>query len=198
MTTNSSEILTLLLGPLLGLPVALLPIHILWINLVSDGLPAISLSFEKAEKDVMKRPPRPPQHSVFADGRGLHMIWVGILMAGIALSLQAWAIRNELPWQTMVFNFLCISQMGHVLAIRSERQSFFGIGLFSNKLLIGSVLLTLLLQALLTYVPFFQSMFKTEPLALREFIIVGVASVLIFAAVEIEKFVRRRKSTTFS
>ncbi len=193
MTTNSSEILTLLLGPLIGLPVALLPIHILWINLVSDGLPAISLSFEKAEKDIMKRPPRPPQQTVFAEGRGLHMIWVGILMAGIALSLQGWAIRNDMPWQTMVFNFLCLSQMGHVLAIRSEKQSFFSIGLFSNKLLIGSVMITLLLQIAITYIPFLQSVFKTESLTLYEFVLVGVGSVLIFAAVEIEKMVKRKK-----
>ena len=193
MTTNSSEILTLLLGPLIGLPVALLPIHILWINLVSDGLPAISLSFEKAEKDIMKRPPRPPQQTVFAEGRGLHMIWVGILMAGIALSLQGWAIRNDMPWQTMVFNFLCISQMCHVLAIRSEKQSFFSVGLFSNKLLIGSVLLTLLLQAAITYIPFLQSVFKTQALTLNEFLLVGGASILIFVAVEIEKLVRRKR-----
>jgi Ca2+-transporting ATPase len=192
MTTNSSEILTLLLGPLLGLPVALLPIHILWINLVSDGLPAISLSFERAEKDIMKRPPRPPNHSVFADGRGIHMIWVGILMAGVALSIQAWAIRNGLPWQTMVFNFLCLSQMGHVLAIRSETQSFFQVPLFSNKLLIGSVLLVFLLQFAITYLPFFQEIFKTESLSVTEFLIVAGASSLIFFAVEIEKLVRRR------
>ena len=193
MTTNSSEILTLLLGPLIGLPVALLPIHILWINLVSDGLPAISLSFEKAEKDIMKRPPRPPQQTVFAEGRGLHMIWVGILMAVIALSLQGWALRNDMPWQTMVFNFLCISQMCHVLAIRSEKQSFFSVGLFSNKLLIGSVMLTLLLQAAITYVPFLQTVFKTQALTLNEFLLVGGASILIFVAVEIEKFVRRKR-----
>ena len=192
MTTNSSEILTLLLGPLIGLPVALLPIHILWINLVSDGLPAISLSFEKAEKDIMKRPPRPPQQTVFAEGRGLHMIWVGILMAGIALSLQGWAIRNDMPWQTMVFNFLCLSQMGHVLAIRSEKQSFFSIGLFSNRLLIGSVMVTILLQVAITYVPFLQSVFKTESLSLHEFVLVGVGSILIFAAVEVEKLVKRK------
>jgi Ca2+-transporting ATPase len=196
MTTNSSEILTLLLGPLIGLPVALLPIHILWINLVSDGLPAISLSFERAEKDIMKRPPRPPQQTVFAEGRGLHMIWVGILMAGIALSLQGWAIRNDMPWQTMVFNFLCLSQMGHVLAIRSEKQSFFSIGLMSNKLLIGSVMITLLLQIFITYVPFLQSVFKTESLTVDEFVLVGLGSILIFAAVEIEKMVKRKKENS--
>src|SRR5674476_515440 len=101
MTTNSGELWTLLLGPIFGLPVALLPIHILWINLVTDGLPSISLSFEKAEKNIMNRPPRPPQQSVFANGRGMHMIWVGMLMAGIALSAQSWAISHGLHWQTI-------------------------------------------------------------------------------------------------
>ncbi len=197
MTTNSGELWTLLLGPILGLPVALLPIHILWINLVSDGLPAISLSFEKAEKDIMNRPPRPPQESVFANGRGLHMIWVGILMAGITLSAQGWAIRNGLHWQTIVFNVLCLSQMGHVLAIRSEHQSLFRIGFFSNRPLIGAVLLALLLQFVITYTPFLQNIFKTESLTLKEFIIVGAASSLVFFAVEIEKIISRKRDTKF-
>lgn len=200
MTTNAGELLTLLLGPMIGLPVALLPIHILWINLVSDGLPAISLSFEKAEKDIMIRPPRPPQQSVFANGMGMHMIWVGILMAGITLSLQSWAIKNGLHWQTIVFNVLCLCQMGHVLAIRSEKQSLFSIGIFSNKPLIGSVLIVLLLQIVITYTPLFQPIFHTEALTLKEFIIVGAASSLVFFAVEIEKaiFRNRNKIVIFS
>ena len=193
MTTNSGELWTLLLGPMIGLPVALLPIHILWINLVSDGLPAISLSFEKAEKDIMNRPPRPPQQTVFANGRGMHMIWVGMLMAGISLSAQAWAINNDLHWQTIVFNVLCLSQMGHVLAIRSEKQSLFSIGIFSNKPLIGAVLIALLLQFIITYTPFLQPIFQTESLSLYEFVIVGAASSLVFFAVEIEKIVSRRR-----
>jgi Ca2+-transporting ATPase len=193
MTTNSGELWILLLGPVIGLPVALLPIHILWINLVSDGLPAISLSFEKAEKDIMQRPPRAPQESIFANGRGIHMIWVGILMAGIALSLQAWAIKSNLHWQTLVFNVVCLSQMGHVLAIRSESRSLFSIGMFSNKPLFGAVLLTVLLQLLITYIPFLQSIFKTQSLSPNEFIIVGIASSLVFFAVEIEKGISKRK-----
>jgi Ca2+-transporting ATPase len=194
MTTNSGELWTLLLGPMLGLPVALLPIHILWINLVTDGLPAISLSFEKAEKDIMKRPPRPPQQSVFANGRGLHMIWVGLLMAVITLAAQSWAINNGLHWQTIVFNVLCLSQMGHVLAIRSEKQSFFGAGIFSNKLLIAAVVLALVLQYAITYVPFLQPIFQTEALNFKEFIVVGVLSSLVFFAVEIEKAISRRRN----
>jgi Ca2+-transporting ATPase len=193
MTTNSGELWILLLGPVIGLPVALLPIHILWINLVSDGLPAISLSFEKAEKDIMQRPPRAPQESIFANGRGIHMIWVGILMAGIALSLQGWAIKSNLHWQTLVFNVVCLSQMGHVLAIRSERRSLFSIGVFSNKPLFGAVLLTVLLQLLITYIPFLQSIFKTQSLSPNEFILVGIASSLVFFAVEIEKGISKRK-----
>lgn len=193
MTTNSGELWTLLLGPMIGLPVALLPIHILWINLVSDGLPAISLSFEKAEKNIMNRQPRPPQQSVFANGMGLHIIWVGILMAGITLSLQGWAIRNGMHWQTIVFNVLCLCQMGHVLAIRSEKHSLFSIRIFSNKPLLGAVIIALLLQLAITYVPFFQPIFKTEALALNEFLLVGAASSLVFFAVEIEKKISRRK-----
>lgn len=194
MTTNSGELWTLLLGPMLGLPVALLPIHILWINLVSDGLPAISLSYEKAEKDIMHRPPRPPQETVFAGGRGLHMVGVGILMAGITLSAQAWAIKNGLEWQTIVFNVLCLCQMGHVLAIRSEKRSLFSIGIFSNKPLIGAVIITFLLQYIITYSPALQPIFHTKSLSLYEFLMVGAASSLVFFAVEIEKaFFRRKK-----
>ena len=192
MSSNSGELWTLLIGPLIGLPIALLPIHILWINLVTDGLPAISLSFEKAEKGIMQRPPRPPRESVFANGRGVRMIWVGMLMAGIALSMQAWALKNGLHWQTIVFNVVCMSQMGNVLAIRSEMQSLFSIGIFSNKPLIASVLLTFLLQFMITYIPFLQSIFKTQALSLDEFIIVGIASSLVFVAVEIDKVIYRK------
>ncbi|MGB5007960.1 MAG: cation-translocating P-type ATPase [Ferruginibacter sp.] len=193
MTTNSGELWTLLLGPMLGLPVALLPIHILWINLVSDGLPAISLSFEKAEKNIMNRPPRPPQQTVFANGRGMHMIWVGMLMAGIALAAQGWAINNGLHWQTIVFNVLCLCQMGHVLAIRSENQSLFSIGIFSNKPLIGAVLIAFLLQFMITYTPLLQPVFKTESLSLFEFLIVGAASSIVFFEVELEKIFTGRR-----
>lgn len=197
MTTNSSELWTLLIGPIVGLPVALLPIHILWINLVSDSLPAISLSFEKAEKDIMERPPRPPQQSIFANGRGFHMIWVGMLMGAVALFMQSWAVKNGLPWQTIVFNVLCLSQMGHVLAIRSETQSFFSIGIFSNKLMIWSVFLVLVLQSVVTYTPLLQPIFHTKALSVKEFLAVGAASSLVFFAVEIEKTIfRRRKIRT--
>lgn len=142
----------------------------------------------------MTRPPRSPKHNVFSDGRGMHMIWVGMLMAGIALSLQGWAIRNGLHWQTMVFNVLCLCQLGHVLAIRSERQSFFTQGILTNKPLIGAVCIGFILQFAITYIPFFQPIFKTESLSLNEFILVVAASSLVFFAVEVEKIISRKRS----
>lgn len=193
MTTNSGELWTLLLGPLIGLPIALLPIHILWMNLVTDGLPAITLSFEKAEKNIMSRPPRSPQESVFTNGRGLHMIWVGMLMAGLALAAQSFAIRNSLHWQTIVFNLLCIGQMAHLLAIRSQNQSLFTLGIFTNKPLLGAVLLTLVSQFIVTYTPVLHPVFKTQSLSFAEFLGVGVMASLVFFGVEIEKAVSRKR-----
>jgi len=122
------------------------------------------------------------------------MIWVGMLMAGIALGAQSYAIKNGLHWQTIVFNVLCLGQMAHILAIRSENQSLFSIGIFSNKPLIISVLLTFVLQAVVTYTPFLQPIFKTESLSVTEFIGVGAVASLVFVAVEIEKAFSRRKN----
>ncbi|MFA4918012.1 MAG: cation-translocating P-type ATPase [Thermodesulfovibrionales bacterium] len=195
LTTNSGEIWTLFLAPLVGLPIPLLPIHILWINLVTDGLPALALSAEPAESDVMKRPPRHPKESIFAHGLGSHAIWVGLLMAGIVLFLQAWSLKTEhVHWQTMVFTVLCLTQLGHVLAIRSEKQSLFRMGLFSNKYLFGAVALTFLLQMATIYVPFLNPIFKTEPLTLSELTITIALSSVVFFAVEVEKLIKRRKA----
>ena len=195
LTSNAGEIWVIFLAPLAGLPIPLLPVHILWINLVTDGLPGLALSSEKAEKDIMQRSPRHPKESIFAKGLGVHVMWVGLLMGAIALGMQAWSINDgNSHWQTMVFNVLCLSQMGHVLAIRSESQSFFSMGIFSNKPLIGAVLLTLGLQLAVTYVPFLQPIFRTEALTLNEFLLVAAVSSVVFFAVEIEKaFVRRRR-----
>ncbi len=194
LTTNSGELLTLFLAPLVGLPIPLLPIHILWINLLTDSLPALALSAEPAEKDIMERPPRHPQESIFAQGLGIHAIWVGFLMAGIVLFVQAWSIRTEhAHWQTMVFTVLSLTQLGHVLAIRSEKESLFRIGLFSNKFLIGAVVLTFILQMATIYVPALNPIFKTEPLTLPELAFTLILSSVIFFAVEIEKLFKRRR-----
>ncbi|MFA6056412.1 MAG: cation-translocating P-type ATPase [Thermodesulfovibrionales bacterium] len=193
LTTNSGEIWTLFLAPLVGLPIPLLPIHILWINLVTDGLPALALSVEPAEGDVMRRPPRRPKESIFAHGLGLHAICFGLLMAGVVIFVQAWSLTTgHAHWQTMVFTVLCLSQLGHVLAIRSEKESLFKMGIFSNKYLLGAVVLTFILQMATIYVPFLTPIFKTESLTLNELTFTLILSSVVFFAVEIEKLVRRR------
>jgi Ca2+-transporting ATPase len=194
LTTNSGEIWTLFLAPFVGLPIPLLPIHILWINLVTDGLPALALSLEPEEGDIMKRPPRHPRESIFAQGLGAHALWVGLLMAAVTLSLQAWSLHVESAhWQTMVFSVLCLLQLGHVMAIRSEKESLFRQGLFTNKPLLVSVLAALALQLGTIYIPALNPVFKTEPLSLGEFLVVLALSSVVFIAVEIEKMLTRRK-----
>ncbi|MEK7724741.1 MAG: HAD-IC family P-type ATPase, partial [Acidobacteriota bacterium] len=191
MTCNGAEIWSISIPPLLGLPIPLLPIQILWINLVTDGLPALALAGEQAEKNVMNRPPRPTNESLFSDGVGYHIIWVGLLMAGVTLGTQAWAINTGLEhWQTMVFTVLSLSQLGHVLAIRSDRTFLYQQGIFTNLPLLGSVLLTFGLQMAVVYLPFMNDIFRTKPLSLKELGICLVMSAVVFHAVELEKWVK--------
>jgi Ca2+-transporting ATPase len=195
MTGNSGEIWAIFLAPFFMLPIPLLAIHILWINLVTDGLPGLALASEPAESNIMKRPPRNPKENIFSNGMGKHILWVGFLMGITTLGIQFWAINSgDTHWQTMAFTVLCFSQMGHVMAIRSERESLFKIGVFSNKPLLGALLLTVLLQMMLIYVPFFNSIFKTQPLSIYELAITLAVSSVVFWAVELEKWIFRLRN----
>ncbi len=193
MTSNAGEIWVLFLAPFLGLPLPLLPIHILWINLVTDGLPGLALAVEPQERGIMERPPRPPQENVFAHGMWQHILWCGLLIAGLSLAAQAWAWQGASEnWQTIVFTVLTLSQLVHALAIRSEKDSLFAIGIGSNRYLLGAVLLTLLLQLMVIYVPFFNSIFRTAPLTLEELAVCVTLPWLVLVAVELEKWLARR------
>ena len=193
VTTNSGEIWTMFLATLCGLPIPLLPIQILWINLVTDGLPGLALTAEPEESNIMRRPPRPPQESIFARGLGVHVLWVGPLMAALVLGTQAWSLASASShWQTTVFTVLCLSQLAHVLGIRSERESLFGQGLFSNLPLLGAVALTFVLQMATIYVPALNSIFKTMPLSPAELAATCAIAAVVFVAVEIEKSTKRR------
>ncbi|MBL8220208.1 MAG: cation-translocating P-type ATPase [Bryobacterales bacterium] len=193
LATNSGEIWLMLLSPFLGMPLPLLPLQILWMNLVTDGLPALALGVEPPDPDVMRRPPHPPSESIFARGLGRHVIWVGLLMGLLSLGLgyHYWKNGDE-HWQTVLFTTLTLSQMAHVLAIRSEKQSLFRIGLFTNRPLIAAVALTVVLQIALIYVPFLQSFFKTMALPWWDLGVTMIASSVVFWAVELEKWLFRR------
>ncbi len=197
MTSNSGEIWAIFLAPFFLLPTPLLAIHILWINLVTDGLPGLALASEPAEANIMNRPPRHPKENIFSNGMGRHILWVGFLMGITTLGIQYWSIYSEIAhWQTMAFTVLCFSQMGHVMAIRSNRESLFKIGIFSNKPLLGALFLTVILQMIIIYVPFFNTIFKTQPLTIYELTITLVVSSVVFWAVEIEKWIIRLRNKT--
>jgi Ca2+-transporting ATPase len=192
MTGNSGEIWTIFLAPLFGLPIPLLPIHILWINLVTDGLPGLALAAEPAERGIMQRPPRAPTESLFAHGMWQHILFVGLLIGGLCLAVQAWTIATmPSSAQTMVFTSLTLAQMAHVLAIRSEGDALWRLGLLSNRPLLGAVLLTFALQLATIYIPWLQPVFRTVPLSGVELGICLAAAVVVLLAVEAEKAWRR-------
>lgn len=191
LSCNLAEILTILCAPLLGLPIPLLPIHILWINLVTDGLPGIALATEPAEKDIMKRPPRKPEESLFAGGMLYQVCFTGLILAAGALIAQYWAAQhgyNEREQQTVVFTVLCFSQLANALSVRSVYRPVFAVRLIANPLLIGSVLITVLLQVALVYTPAMHTIFKTVALdnsLLAEIIIIPIACLLLIELIKL-------------
>jgi Ca2+-transporting ATPase len=194
LSSNTAEIWVMLVGPLLGMPLPLLPLQILWVNLVTDGLPGLALAVEPAEPGIMRRPPFEPNESVFSRGIGRQILWIGIIIGFVSLAAgySFWRVEPDGAWQTMVFTTLTLAQMGNVLATRSTRESFFKIGPFSNRSMIGAVLLTIVLQLLVVYVPFLQRLFETEPLTLMQLLISVVLGSVVFWAAEFEKLLVRK------
>jgi Ca2+-transporting ATPase len=171
----------------------LLPIQILWINLVTDGLPGLALSTEPAEQGIMQRPPRPLQESIFAHGMWQHMVWVGLLIGALSLGGQAWAYHGGSDnWQTLVFTVLTFSQLVHALVIRSSRESLFTQGILTNPALLITVLLTIVLQLMVIYVPGLNIVFHTTPLTPTELLVCFSLPLLVMVAVESEKWLVRR------
>jgi Ca2+-transporting ATPase len=192
LTSNAGEIWVMLLAPLAGMPLPLLPLQILWINLVTDGLPGLALGVEPSERDTMDRPPHHPQENIFGRGLGRHVAWVGLLMGLVSLGMGYWMWRTGWDnWQTMLFTTLTLSQMGHAVAVRS-RDSLFKVGLLSNRALLGAVLLTFVLQMAVVYVPFLQNLFRTDALSLGELLLSLILSTVVFWGVELEKWLMRR------
>lgn len=200
LSSNTGELWVMLVGPLLGMPFPLEAIQILWINLVTDGIPGLALTVEGSERGIMKRKPFHPNESVFSRGIGWQIIWVGILMGIVSLGIGYWSwLSNGRvdtgSWRTMIFTVLTLSQMGNALAIRSNDDSLFSIGIFSNKAMVGAVVSTFLLQLALIYVPFLQEFFHTTALSASELGLSIVASVIVFIAIELEKWYRRQKNS---
>ncbi len=194
MTSNFGEIVVMLVGPFVGLGLPLLPLQILWVNLVTDGLPGLALTQEPAEPNTMKRPPRNPKEQIFGRGLGIDVLWVGALMGIVSLLVGLWAFNfnHEFAWQTMIFTTLTMAQMGNALATRSESQTLMEAGILTNKSLLGAVFLTLLLQLAVIYVPFLQKIFETQSLTLLEIGISLGASLLVLILIDGVKVIKRK------
>lgn len=204
LSCNASEIAVMLLWPIVALIVgvklgmdagiALLPLQILWMNLVTDGLPALALGVENAEKNVMHRPPFSSQESIFGRGMTSFIVVFGILMSIIAIGMGMWAYASGDPaWQTLLFTTLIFNQIILALGIRSEDQSLFSIGLFSNPAMVLAFVSTVVLQLIVIYVPFFQRIFGTQPLYTRDVLLALGMALLVLVGTELWKWNIRRK-----
>ncbi len=192
---NTGEIWTMLVAPFLGLPLPLLPLQILWINLVTDGLPGLAFGLEPAERGTMQRAPYPRSESIFARGLAWHVIWVGLLLGAVSMAVGVFYRRaGSEAWQTMIFTTLTLAQMGHALAIRSGRDSFFARGVSVNPLLYAAVSLTLALQLAVVYFPPLQKVFHTVALPFPDLALALALSTVVFWAVELEKWFFRRRA----
>ena len=184
LASNVGEILVMLFAMILALPLPLVPIQILWVNLVTDGLPAMALGLDKPEGDVMKRKPRHPKEGVFARGLGWKVVSRGFLIGGVTLLAFIIAYHqhpDQLEYaQTIAFATLVLAQLIHVFDCRSE-VSVFSRNPFGNMYLVWAVLSSLLLMLVVIYLPGLQPIFHTVSIEPRDWLlIVGLSSIPTF------------------
>lgn len=194
---NIGKVLVMLLAPVAGISLALLPLQLLWLNLLTDGLLGLGLGLEPAEKGTMKKPPRLPQESIFSGGMGAHVIWVGLAIGLMALGAGLLYFDPGNPadkrWQTVIFTSLAFMQMGQALASRSSQESLFSMGLFSNPVLLGLVLLTIAAQLIVVYLPVLDQFFQVTPLQWDEMLLCVGLGIVTLILLEAEKVWLRRK-----
>lgn len=195
LSCNAGEILVMFTASLIGMPVPLLPIHILWVNLVTDGLPALALGIDPIEKDIMNRPPRPPHEPVITKHIAFTMLLQGSFIAACSLLAFCFVYYYEKEGigsaRSAAFIVLACSQLFHAFNCRNLKVSLFKIGVFTNKSLVAAALFSFLLQMMVIYTPFFQIVFKTVPLGLLDWVVVIVVSSFPLWAMEIVKLIRR-------
>jgi Ca2+-transporting ATPase len=196
--SNVGEVIVIGAAPLLGLSgIPLSPLQILWMNLVTDGLPALALAVEPAEANIMQHPPLNPKESIFAGGLGAYILRIGLIFAVITIILMEWAYfyaqgtSDPDSWKTMVFTTLCIAQMGHALAVRSHDRLTIELPPFSNPYLLAAVVMTTILQLMLIYVEPLRNFFETHLLSMEQLLVCLGFSSLMFIWIELEKILIR-------
>lgn len=210
LSCNAGEIFALFFAILLGWAAPLKSIHILWVNLITDTLPALSLGIDPGDKDVMKEKPRDPKQSLFANGAGTMVILNGLLiglltLAAFVIGAKLYSGHTELfplfpedisenalrHARTMAFVVLSVSQLFHSFNMRHPEKSIFQVGLFTNKFLIGSVILGILLQDVVITIPVLRDVFDVFDLYYKDWLIVGALSIMPLVINEIVKLFKR-------
>jgi Ca2+-transporting ATPase len=194
LSGNLAEVAVMALGPLLGTPIPLLPLQILWLNLVTDGLPAMAMAVEPPEPGVMKRPPTPLGESLLGSDRGLRMVMRGGALT-LLVGVPAFLLWNagDTAWQTVLFTSIAFAELAGTFAMRSERVSLWRLGPLTNRALVGAVVVTVVLQVLLVVVPFARDIIGLEPLAAGHWLLaVGIAFAYL-VVVEVDKAIHRSR-----
>jgi Ca2+-transporting ATPase len=193
---NLGKVLVMLAAPLFGINVALRPLQLLWLNLLTDGLMGIGLGVEPAEPDTMSKSPRPPDAPVLGRASRVHIGWVGLAIAGATLGLGAAyfdpAQPEDTTWQTMIFAVLGFTQIGHALGLRATGHSSFSIT--TNPLMALLTLAALVLQLAAIYLPFTDRFFGLIPLSLKDLGIAFSMGIFAWAGVQVEKWLSRGTS----
>lgn len=196
LSCNLSEVLVMLFAALLGLPLPLLPIQILWMNLVTDGIPALALAVDPKAPDLMTRPPRRPEARLLDGSRLLAIGGEGVMLGVIALgafSYSLYGLHQELDQaRTVAFTVLVVAQLVHVFNCQNERLSLFQLGIWTNRVLVWAFLLSLVVQVAVLTVPAVASIFKVVPLPIEDWALMGGMGVLPFLLMELVKALRRR------
>jgi Ca2+-transporting ATPase len=194
LASNFGEIWIMLLGPFFGITLPLAPLQILWLNLVTDGVPALALAVEPPEKDIMKRPPNPTKEHVLANGRW-NVILIGLLLSAFSLGVGLVYWMNDIngPWRTMLFSTLVFSQLFFALSVRSRTKSIFNAPFKENPYLMYAVLASFGLQLAVIYVPFMQGLFSTQALGVWDLLLSLALGSAILWIYEIKKLVTRKR-----
>lgn len=190
---NIGKVVVMLFAPFFGIGTALLPLQLLWLNLLTDGLLGLGMGFEPTARDAMRRPPISPKAGIFSDGMGRHVAWVGTLIGALALGVGYYYWQQGLSqWQMMIFNTLAFAQIGQALASRSNRDAFWQIGFLSNRPFLIMLAIVIAAQVSVLLLPALESFFYTEPLRAVDWVISIGMGLLVFVALEVEKIFLRR------
>jgi len=185
---NVGKVLLVFVGPLLGMPLPLIPFQILWLNLVTDGMLGLGIGVEPAEADVMKRPPQPPAAGVLSQGLAGQVLWTGLLLGGVNLSVAGWAVAtHQDAWQTIVMTTVVLLQVVEAHVGRSKSVSVFRMSPWSNRPLVFFTSLILILQLIVIYLPPLQLVFGTGALSARQLAVPLLAGSFVLAVMELAK-----------